>query len=106
MAASQSQTATAIVADPGVDNFAVSSASGVGNLDPTNDFAGATGGTDAFSETPNARTVDEVEQDGHKTTMGAYLSCFNWRLAIEWVLHRFPDGLVPGPGRRCCAAPR
>jgi hypothetical protein len=71
MAASQTQTATAIVAEPGVDNFAVSSTSGVGNADPVNDFAGATGGTDAFSETPNARTVDEVEQDGHKTKMGA-----------------------------------
>lgn len=28
----------------------------------TNDFVGATGGTDAFSATPNARTLDQVEE--------------------------------------------
>lgn len=70
MPASQTQTATAIPTEPGVDNFAVSSTSGVGGDEKNNDFAGATGGTDAFSETPNARTLDEVEQDGTQSKLG------------------------------------
>ncbi|CED85604.1 hypothetical protein [Phaffia rhodozyma] len=54
-------TSTVYPGDPGVEDFSTTGPGFAG--DKANDFAGATGGTDQFSETPNSKSIDQFEKE-------------------------------------------